>query len=158
MYHRILTLTYSGDYPFLELPRWHSGKESACNATDMGLILVSRRSHGDGNGIPLQYSCLENSMDRGAWWAIVHGVEESDMTEHTCLKVTNFPVYSTEYPDTHIRSQKTTPWANNESYGLDDLKGFHSDHEGLLRPFSLCRKSDRSICAHQIWSLSFGMH
>ena len=118
LYHRILTLAYSGAYTFLELPRWHSGKEPAYNATDMGLILGSRRSHGDGNGSPLQYSCLENSMDRGAWWATVHGVEESDTTKHTCLKVTNFPTHSTEYLDTHIRSQKTTPWANNESLWL----------------------------------------
>ena len=36
-----------------------------------------RRSPGEGNGNPFQYSCLENSMDRGAWWAIVHGVEKS---------------------------------------------------------------------------------
>ena len=41
------------------------------------------RSPGDGNGYPLQYSCLENPMDRGAQWATVHGVAESDMTEHT---------------------------------------------------------------------------
>ena len=40
------------------------------------------RSPGEGNGNPLQYSCLENSMERGAWWVIVHGVAESDMTEH----------------------------------------------------------------------------
>ena len=41
-------------------------------------------SPGEGNGNPLQYSCLENSMDRGAWWATVHGVTESDMTNtHT---------------------------------------------------------------------------
>ena len=50
------------------------GKESACNAGHPGLISVSERSLGEGNGNPLQYSCLENSMDRGAWRAIVHGV------------------------------------------------------------------------------------
>ena len=43
--------------------------------------LGSEDSPGGGNGNPLQYSCLENPMDRGAWWAIVHGVTESDMTE-----------------------------------------------------------------------------
>ena len=42
-------------------------KEFACNAGDLGLITGSGRSHGEGNGNPLQYSCLENSMDRGAW-------------------------------------------------------------------------------------------
>ena len=41
---------------------------------DVGLIPESRRSPGEGNGNPLQYSCLENAMDRGAWWATVHGV------------------------------------------------------------------------------------
>ena len=54
---------------------------SACNAGDLGLIPGLGRSPGEGNGNPLQYSCLENPMDRGAWWAIVHGVTESDMTE-----------------------------------------------------------------------------
>ena len=47
---------------------------SACNAGDLGSIPVSRRSPGEGNGNPLQYSCLENSMDRGARWDAVHGV------------------------------------------------------------------------------------
>ena len=60
------------------LPRWLSGKESACNAGDMGLIPDSGRSPKGGNGNPLQYSCLENSMERGAWWATVHGVTEQD--------------------------------------------------------------------------------
>ena len=50
------------------------GKESACNAGDMGSIPGSGRSPGEGNGNPLQYSCLENPMDRGPLWATVHGV------------------------------------------------------------------------------------
>jgi len=66
---------------FLGFPGGSDGKESACNAGDLGSILGSERSPGEGNGCPLQYSCLENSMDRGAWWAIVHGFVESDMTE-----------------------------------------------------------------------------
>ena len=45
------------------------GKESACNAGDLGLIPGLGRSPGEGNGYPLQYSCLENFKDRGAWWA-----------------------------------------------------------------------------------------
>ena len=53
------------------------GKASACNAGDPGLIPRSGRFLGEGNGNPLQYSCLENSMDGGAWWATVHGVAKS---------------------------------------------------------------------------------
>ena len=53
------------------------GKVSACNAGDPGLIPGSERSPGEGNGNPLQYSCLENSMDGEAWWATVHGVAKS---------------------------------------------------------------------------------
>ena len=66
------------------LPKWLSGKESACQAEDEGSIPGSGRSPREGNGNPLQYSCLENSTDRGAWQATVHGdLKESDMTEHT---------------------------------------------------------------------------
>ena len=50
---------------------------NAGNIRDMGSIPESGRSPGEGNGNPLQYSCLENSMDRGAWKAIVHGVAKS---------------------------------------------------------------------------------
>ena len=53
------------------------GKESACNAGCQDLILGLGRCPGEGNGNPLQYSCLENPMDRGAWRAIVHGVAKS---------------------------------------------------------------------------------
>ena len=56
-------------------------KESACNERDLGSIPGSGKSLAGGNGNPLQYFCLENSMDRGSWWAIIHGVAESDMTE-----------------------------------------------------------------------------
>ena len=52
-------------------------KESTCNAGDLGSIPGLGRSPGGGNGYPLQYSCLENPMDRGAWWATVHGVAKS---------------------------------------------------------------------------------
>ena len=55
-------------------PHSSVGKESACNAGDLGWIPGSGRSPGEGNGNPLQYSCLENPMDRGAWWATAHGV------------------------------------------------------------------------------------
>ena len=52
-------------------------KESACNAGDQGSIPGSGRSPVEGNGNPLQYSCLENFMDRGTWRAIVHGVPKT---------------------------------------------------------------------------------
>ena len=53
------------------------GKESACNVGDPGSIPGSESSPGEGNGNPLWYSCLENSMDRGSWQATVHGVTKS---------------------------------------------------------------------------------
>ena len=59
------------------LPTWCSSKESACNVGDLGSIPGLGRSPGEGNGNPLQYSFLENSMDRRAWQAMVHGVAKS---------------------------------------------------------------------------------
>ena len=61
----------------LGLPGGSDGKESPCNAGDLGLIPGSGRSPGEGNSNPLQYSCLENSMDRGVRWVIAHGVAKS---------------------------------------------------------------------------------
>ena len=63
------------------LPRGSDGKESDCNAGDLSSIPGLGRSPEEGNNYLLQYSCLENSMDRGGWQATVHGVAESDMTE-----------------------------------------------------------------------------
>ena len=57
-----------------QVPYSSIGKESACNAGDLGSIPGSGRSPGEGNSNPLQYSGLENPMDRGAWQATVHGV------------------------------------------------------------------------------------
>ena len=55
--------------------------DNAGDAGNAGLVPGSGRSPGEGNGTPLQYACLENSMDRGAWWIAVHGItKESDMT------------------------------------------------------------------------------
>ena len=62
-------------------PSGSDGKESACNARDLGLISGSGRSPGDGNDNPLQYSRLENSMLRGAWQTSTWGLRESDTTE-----------------------------------------------------------------------------
>ena len=58
-------------------PGGSDGKASVCNVGDPGLIPESGTSRGEGNGNPLQYSCLENSMYGGAWWATVHGVAKS---------------------------------------------------------------------------------
>ena len=64
-----------------------AGKESVCNARDLGLIPGLGRSPGEGNGNPLQYSCLENPMDRGTWWTTVHDElhvhKESNSTKAT---------------------------------------------------------------------------
>ena len=55
-------------------PSGSDSKESACNVGDPGLIPGLGRALGEGIGYPLQYSCLKNSIDKGAWWATVHGV------------------------------------------------------------------------------------
>ena len=65
----------------LGFPDGSVGKEFDCNAGNAGLIPGSGRSPGEGNGNPLQYSCLRNPLDRRAWWATVHRVaKESDAT------------------------------------------------------------------------------
>ena len=70
----IFELSFEG---WIGFPGGSDGKASACNVGDLGSIPGSGRSPGEGNGNPLQYSCLENPMDRRAWWATVHGVAKS---------------------------------------------------------------------------------
>ena len=69
------------------LPGGSDGQDSACNAGDPGLIPGSGRSSPEKNVNPLQHSCLENPMDRGAGWAIVHGVAESEATVQLTLSL-----------------------------------------------------------------------
>ena len=71
----------------MAVPGGSDSKESACNAEDPGLNPGSRRSPGEDNVYPLQYSCLQNSMERGAWQATVHGVTESrtQLRDEHCL-------------------------------------------------------------------------
>ena len=69
-------------------PGSSDGKAFAYNAGDLGSIPGSERSPGEGNGNPLQYSCLENPMDQGTWWATVYGVTKSQtrLSDFTSLK------------------------------------------------------------------------
>ena len=86
------------DVTVFRIPQWLISKESACKAgatRDKGLIPGLERSLGEGNGNPLQYSCLENSMNRGAWQATVHGVANSGtwlkrLSKHTQLSWTDW--------------------------------------------------------------------
>ena len=77
--------TYTYTFTILGFPGGSDSKESACSAGDSGWIPGLGRYSGEGYGYPLQYSCLENSMDRGAWWGSVHGVAESDSTKDLML-------------------------------------------------------------------------
>jgi len=69
--------TYSVHCSIWGFPGGSKGKESACSVGDLDSVPGSGRSPGEGYGYPLQYSCLENSKDRVAWWAVVHGVAKS---------------------------------------------------------------------------------
>ena len=69
----ILILLFSGGSNGLKKKK----KKTTCSAGEPGLISGSERSPGEGTGYPLQYSCLENSMDRRAWWVTIHGVTKS---------------------------------------------------------------------------------
>ena len=73
LFHSFLWLTSIVLYICEGFPGGSDAEDSACNVEDLGLIPGLERSREERNGNPLQYSCLENSMDKGAWWAVVHG-------------------------------------------------------------------------------------
>ena len=99
-----------GKYKLVQ-PLWKTGfpggsdsKETACNAGDLGSIPGSRRSPGEGNGNPLQCSCLENAMVREAWQAIVQRIAELDMTEGLSMY--------TRQNSQRLGFVKTQPWCS----------------------------------------------
>ena len=101
-------------------PGGSDGKESACNSGDLALIPGSGRSPGEENRYPLQYSCLENPMDRGAWQAAIHSVKKS----RTRLKGLSMHVQGGWRSS--IQSAKTRPGADGSS-----------DHQLLIAKFRL---------------------
>ena len=98
-------------------------KESACNAGDLGSIPGMGRYPGEGNGYPLQYSCLENPMDRGAWWATDHGVAKSQ----TRLSVFTFTFF-------HSCSTRSVRWSQN---GLSIFCVSNTFHKAVNISFNL---------------------
>ena len=127
---------FMGSSTFTGLPWWLSSKESACNAgdtEDVGSIPGSRRCPGGRHGNPLQYTCLENPMDWGAWWATVHSVSRSrtrlsDRT-HTYARFTETRLSPGLHP--HHQCLGQTPqtlaytWVSSFPTGPGQDSGFH---------------------------------
>ena len=93
-------------HEYLELPRWCSSKESTCQCRRCRFNPQVRRAPGAVNGNPLQYSCLENSIDRGAWRATVHGVAKSrtQLSTHTHTQ-THTHTHKQTHTQTHTHTR-----------------------------------------------------
>ena len=115
--------------PCSKLPQWLSGKESACQAGDAGSVPGSGRSPGGGRDNPLQYSCLENPMDRGAWWATVHSVTKN----------------WTQLSNQHLHFPQVTPFYREESKYFGELRYFCKVTK------SLSESESRSVVSNSLW-------
>ena len=102
----VIPVTFANSLPIGRFPGGSDGKDSACNVGDLGSIPGLGRSPWEGNGNPLQYSCLENPMDGGAWQATVHGVAKSQ----TWLN--NFTFFHFANRQTHSESLLDHPMAS----------------------------------------------
>ena len=119
----------------LDFPGGSDGNASAYSAGDLGLITGSGTSPGEGNGNPLQYSCLENPMDGGAWWATVHGVKKS----RTRLSDFTFTFsLITEKPQT------VSPWTGSGHGLVPRLSTQHSVYFKLVFPSILLLRHENS--------------
>ena len=108
------------------LPWWFSGKESTCQCRDSGLIPGLEISHGEGKSNPLQYSYLEDSMDRGAWWATVHGVaKEWTWLRALSLSLSLFLSLSLSITHTHTELGKVLKSLRNNSSECGFESGVH---------------------------------
>ena len=96
---------------FGDVPCGSDSKVSAYNVGDLGSIPASGRSPGEGNGNPLQYSCLENPMDGGVWWAIVNGVAKSQtrLSNFTTTTTKLEGQYRIKLKHTHTHTHTHTP-------------------------------------------------
>ena len=114
------------------------GKASACSVGDVSLIPGSGRSRGEGNGNPLQCSCLENPTDRGAWWATVYGVAKSQtrLSEFTSLHFTSLHVHTATFKMHHL--QGPTAW--------------HRVFNGMWQPWMGGEFGGEWIHQHVCWS------
>ena len=90
-------------------PGGSDGKEAACKAEDWGSIPWLGRSPGNGNGNPLQHSCLENSMDRGAWWAAIYGVTKSQAWLSDTFTLISISFYTHWKPWFHLATSNSNP-------------------------------------------------
>ena len=148
-------------------PGGSDGKESACNAEDPSSIFGSRRSPGEGNGYPLQYSCQVNPMDRGVWWGTVHGATKSqtwlsDFYFHWYLGWKHFnrhrwnwerwpaklPFSAKAAPFCHRRNPVSTAWRHSMTFSR--AKFFKEDTDSPLSQNILLSMVPWHIC-HIRW-------
>ena len=125
---------------YVGFPGNSDGKESTCNSGEPSLIPGSGRSPGEGNSNSLQYSCLENPIHRGAWWAIVHGVAKSRMlrkqlSTHKMFRE-GFCQNDKKLKDTILERERKKP-RSQEICIWNPLKLFASS-----KPFFACAKKD----------------
>ena len=116
------------------------GKASACNVGDLGSILRLERSPGEENGNPLQYSCMENSMDRGAWQAIVHGVAKSQtrLSNFTSSQHFSFPSDDSVQLEVKTTEQgRSTQSDRPPEYGAGTVSGQRASWS-LAHPSQTC--------------------
>ena len=147
-----LVTQFISHYFLCGLPQWLSSKDSASNVGDMGSIPGSGRFPGEGNGNPLQYSCLGNPIDRGAWWAIVHGVTKSwiRLRDNTTICIL------LRYPSSYTHSLAVCSRANNLRWLLVLIKLIHVAQllflsEGTIScpvPAICWPRTAPSICQH----------
>ena len=130
------------------------GKESAWNVGDPGSIPRSGWSPGEGNGNPLRYSCLENSMDRRAWWATVHGVPKSQTHQpQTIYKWTDRLCYNKSL----FQRQKGWIWLqpvlSNSSVTASQTKNLKisSGHRKKYKQVKLVIKWSHSVLSNALW-------